>query len=78
MHLENTSSKVDRAICSMVGVELNEKWISLSQDEVETLRQAQRICEKAQMLLEQSYNDPDLITAYGEADHALSDILKGG
>ena len=76
MKLEYSANKQERAICGLVGVELKDKRIRLRDIELVTLRQAQSICAKAQQMLEAYHRDPDLITEYGEADHAISEILE--
>ena len=76
MKLVNTDSPRDRAIASLAGVELNEQELRLNVHEREILRQAQVICDQAQRLLEQYYNDEDVITPYGEVDHCITEILE--
>jgi len=76
MKLQYQANKFDRAIAGMVGVVLNDKEIRLNKSEVEILKQAQAICEKASDMLKTTYNDPDLITDFLEADLSLYSILE--
>lgn len=76
MKLEYIANQGDRAIAHMVRIALTEKRIRLNSNEIEIIKQAQRICEKAHQLLREFYQDDDLMTDYGLADHALSDILE--
>lgn len=79
MQLTNTATKFARAICNMVGVELDEKDISLNKSEIETLRQAQNICERAERLLEAHYGADWIIDTENDfmiANTALGNILE--
>ena len=78
MKLEYIADKLDRRVAALVGDNLNEKYLRLNFAEKEIIRQAQGICEKAAQMLEDYYQDPDLITSYTEADIALSNILEKG
>jgi len=76
MKLEYIADKLDRRVAALVGDNLNEKYLRLNPAEKEIIRQAQGICKKAAHMLEDYYQDPDLITSYTEADIALSNILE--
>ena len=78
MRLEYIANKRDRAIASMVnrGGLLDGKFIKLSQAELSLLRKAAAICEEAAEREIEYSKDTDLITPFGEANHALENILE--
>ena len=69
----------EKKIFRTLGTDVSE-WadgtVELSMEEIEIIRKAQSICEKANELMCKLNNDPDNFNSFGEADHALSDILE--
>jgi len=74
MKLLYATTGFDRGLASMIGVELDDKYIKLNKSEVAILQQAHDICYKADMALRDYRKDPDYYNEFTSAWCGLSDI----
>ena len=76
MKLAYVTDKFGRALGGMIGVNLNDKYVKLSKAEIETIRQAEEICKRADKMHRDYEQDEDAYNSFLSAWVALSEITE--